>query len=177
MKNLSTLLLTILMMTQLALAQSITPQVIATSGAYFIASNGYSLSQTVGEMAMVETFSANNTILTQGFQQPDEKSEILGENPVSINSGNVSLYPNPAMNNVNLNYAYADAGQVKVTIYNLLGDIVRTPQVLAFTPNSANTTSISTASFPAAVYFIEVDYVSAKDNSHQVNNLKLTVIK
>ena len=50
-------------------AQSLTPTVIASTGGFSSNANG-SLSYTVGEMTMVQTFSANNNILTQGFQQP-----------------------------------------------------------------------------------------------------------
>lgn len=50
-------------------AQSVSPEVISSSGDYFEGSNG-SLSWTLGEIA-TETFSNGNNILTQGFQQPN----------------------------------------------------------------------------------------------------------
>ena len=48
-------------------AQSVSPEVIASSGDYYENSNG-SLSWTLGEIA-TETYTAGNIILTQGFQQ------------------------------------------------------------------------------------------------------------
>lgn len=49
-------------------AQSVSPEVISSSGDYFEGVNA-SLSWTLGEIA-TETYSAGNIILTQGFQQP-----------------------------------------------------------------------------------------------------------
>ena len=49
-------------------AQSVSPEVISSSGDYFEGVNG-SLSWTLGEIA-TETYTAGNIILTQGFQQP-----------------------------------------------------------------------------------------------------------
>jgi len=49
--------------------QSLTPQVIASSGGYFTNGSG-SLSWTIGE-TITETFTAGSSQLTQGFQQPD----------------------------------------------------------------------------------------------------------
>lgn len=49
-------------------AQSVSPEVISSSGDYFEGPNA-SLSWTLGEIA-TETFTSGNIILTQGFQQP-----------------------------------------------------------------------------------------------------------
>lgn len=51
-------------------AQSLTPQVIASSGAYQSNAAG-SLSFTIGE-SNIQTLTSANNILTQGFQQPNE---------------------------------------------------------------------------------------------------------
>ncbi|RLD57998.1 MAG: hypothetical protein DRJ05_08780 [Bacteroidetes bacterium] len=58
-------------------AQTTTPDVITSSGAYFSNTNG-SLSWTLGELA-TETFSNGGNTLTQGFQQPVSVS-ITGVN-------------------------------------------------------------------------------------------------
>ena len=50
-------------------AQSLSPEVIASSGEYFESANN-SISFTLGEIA-TETYSNGNNILTQGFQQPE----------------------------------------------------------------------------------------------------------
>jgi len=60
----------------IAFCQSLTPEVIVTSGDYFSETNA-SISWTLGEIA-TETFISGNTILTQGFQQPVEGIIISG---------------------------------------------------------------------------------------------------
>jgi len=57
-------------------SQSVSQNVIATSGDYFENANA-SISLTVGEL-VTETFSAGNVILTQGFQQPVVEITITG---------------------------------------------------------------------------------------------------
>lgn len=51
-----------------AFCQTLTPDVIATSGDYFTETNG-SITWTLGEIA-TQTYSSGGNILTQGFQQP-----------------------------------------------------------------------------------------------------------
>jgi len=51
-------------------AQSISPQVIASTGT-FAAAGGYSLSYTLGEPATA-TLTTSSSIITQGFQQPND---------------------------------------------------------------------------------------------------------
>ncbi len=67
MKKVIISLVTILIPLLIA-AQSVSPEVISSSGDYFEGPNA-SLSWTLGEIA-TETYTAGNIILTQGFQQP-----------------------------------------------------------------------------------------------------------
>lgn len=67
MKRISVLFFAVITSLTLS-AQSVSPDVIASSGDYFEGSN-VSLSWTLGELA-VETYTAGNFVLTQGFQQP-----------------------------------------------------------------------------------------------------------
>jgi hypothetical protein len=67
MKKVHVFLVTFLIPFLLA-AQSVSPEVISSSGDYFEGPNA-SLSWTLGEIA-TETYTAGNVILTQGFQQP-----------------------------------------------------------------------------------------------------------
>ena len=56
--------------TLIAASQSITPQVVATSGTHY-SSSGHSLSWTIGESATATLSDPSNT-LTQGFHQPEQ---------------------------------------------------------------------------------------------------------
>ena len=106
-------------------AQSLTPTVVASGGTY--ASNGTnSLSYTVGEVA-VTTLGASSHYLTQGFQQPDDKS--VGITSLEFNNLQVKLYPNPASETLNL-WIKCDndvCGRLRVSIHDLLGRELAVP--------------------------------------------------
>lgn len=106
----------------LANAQSLTPQVIASAGNSSTVGN-VNLSYTVGEMAMVETFANGNTILTQGFQQPEFMvSSILESEKTAL--GSFAVYPNPANAEVFFGYEFPNEGSVEVAIYDVAGKFV-----------------------------------------------------
>jgi len=104
------LLLTIVAAPFIASAQMLTPTVIASTGGFSSNANG-SLSYTVGEMTMVQTFSANGNILTQGFQQPNEVLTGL----IDLTQGQFGsfvVYPNPAVDNMWFGFQLPEAGKV-----------------------------------------------------------------
>jgi len=73
-------------------AQSLSPRVISSAGGFF-AGGSATLSVTVAEMTMVQTFVQPANILTQGFQQPEQFTTAIEEND-NI-AGEVSIFPNP----------------------------------------------------------------------------------
>ena len=103
-------------------AQMLTPTVIASTGGFSSNANG-SLSYTVGEMTMVQTFSANGNILTQGFQQPNDN--ITGLIDMTKDEfGSFAVYPNPAVDNLTFGFQLPEASKVRVTLYNAVGQLV-----------------------------------------------------
>ena len=101
-------------------AQSLTPTVIASTGGFSSNANG-SLSYTVGEMTMVQTFSANNNILTQGFQQPNYDTLVGILEITQDDFGSFVVYPNPAVDNTWLAFQMPEAGRVTISLYDMLG--------------------------------------------------------
>ena len=100
-------------------AQTLSPTVISSTGGFSSNSSG-SLSYTTGEMTMVQTFSANNNILTQGFQQPNDVTVGL----LDLNTeeaGQFVLYPNPAIDNLYYGFRFPESGRVEIALFNVLG--------------------------------------------------------
>lgn len=97
------------------------PTVIASSGGYF-GNGGYTLSTTVGEMTMVATFETGNYILTQGFQQPDEKMVGVFEYEPGI--FDLSVYPNPVYDRLILEFETSFQDNYMVILYNELGQLI-----------------------------------------------------
>src|ERR1700741_118978 len=103
-------------------AQMLTPTVIASTGGFSSNANG-SLSYTVGEMTMVQTFSANGNILTQGFQQPNDNLTGLLD-LTQDEFGSFAVYPNPAVDNLWFGFQMPEEGKIQVTLYNAIGQKV-----------------------------------------------------
>ena len=80
-----------------AFSQQVTPQVVASSGDYFVGSSS-TLSWTLGEIA-IDTYNGTSSTLTQGFQQPQLSfSEIENYAPEI----SMSVFPNPTSAEINL---------------------------------------------------------------------------
>ncbi|HBG69795.1 MAG: hypothetical protein A2W93_00260 [Bacteroidetes bacterium GWF2_43_63] len=109
-----------LMTGSIVLAQSLSPIAIASSGGYFSNGSG-SLSATVAEMTMVETFHATSNILTQGFQQPADAVSSIDE----TTQAEVSIFPNPTNGQFSLTVNASANGSATVRIYDLLGQTIR----------------------------------------------------
>jgi len=155
-------------------AQSLTPQVIASTGGFSSNANG-SLSYTVGEMTMVQTFSANNNILTQGFQQPNDVSVGLLD-ITQDDFGSFVVYPNPAVDNTYLAFQMPEAGRVTISLYDMLGQKVSDVYAGNY-ENGKVTAQANVQTLAAAEYFMTLTFVSAQDGKTHITTKKLQVIR
>lgn len=145
-------------------AQSLAPSVIASSGGY--SSNGTnSLSYTIGEMSMIQTFSNSNNILTQGFQQPNDN--VTGLLDISQGEfGSFVVYPNPAVDNVWYGFSFPESGKVSVALYDALGQRVADLYESNY-DNGKTIQQLNVSNYAAGTYFISVNFVSADGKVHQ----------
>jgi len=136
-------------------SQTLTPSVISSSGGFYSSSNA-SLSFTVAEMTMVETFTATNNILTQGFQQPEDFSEGISEHQVF--SGDFIAYPNPTTGIFTLNFSGNNNSEASIKIYNLLGQVILTKTISQSIGNNSIVFDISNNS--DGIYMLEFSYIN-----------------
>ena len=158
-------------------AQSLSPQVIASTGGYtYNSTNGTSLSYTVGEMTMVQTFSANGNILTQGFQQPTNDT-ITGLIDITQDDfGSFVVYPNPAVDNTWLGFQMPEPGRVTIALYDMLGQTVSDVYAGNY-ENGKITGQANVSTLSAAMYFMTLTFVSAQNGKTHVTTKKLQVIR
>jgi hypothetical protein len=105
---------------ELACFTSHAQQVVSSSGNYY---NNYSgsISYTVGE-PIIETFSEENYILTQGFQQSNLIVTAINELP-GLNF-EISVYPNPATEIVKLKIGKESSARMQYMLYDLNGKLL-----------------------------------------------------
>jgi hypothetical protein len=127
-------------------AQSITPQVVASSGAHATTSN-VQLSWTVGEVA-VTTLSGGGGLITQGFHQTYDIATLMDESPDGIT---VSVYPNPATDAINilLNGTFPP---LTVALYDMSGKLMLTSQMRS----EESQKGLAIHDLPAGVYMLHI---------------------
>ena len=103
-----------------AFAQSLSPEVIASSGDNYINPQGL-LSFTFGEIA-TETYGTANNWLTQGFQQTYSTSTGVNQ---QLSSGDIVVYPNPVCDRLSVDLSKTEAGIYDLAIYDLTGKLLK----------------------------------------------------
>ena len=136
------LLISALLFTCMANAQQLEKFSIDSGGASVLVS-GIQLIYTIGEVNVQELAAANNTI-SEGFITTDLETVLAVENH---QIAGLVLYPNPTPEVLHIN---AQEQIIKVTIYNQLGQIIKTIKPLA-TNFKLDVTNLSTG-----VYLIRI---------------------
>ncbi len=97
-------------------AQQLTPTVVSSGGSYYSA-GGYTLSATVGEIA-VTTLKAATLTLTQGFQQPYDIGVGIKETGLDWS---ITAYPNPVSQFLNIRFDVTEPLDLNVEIMDIAG--------------------------------------------------------
>lgn len=156
-------------------SQSLSPTVIASSGAY-VENQNVSLSYTVGEMTMVETFSANGNILTQGFQQPEDA--LVGIIELSKGEfGSFAVYPNPAVDHLWYGFTLPQSGKVNISLFNELGQKIGDLYNSNYASENKIVQPMSVSTLSAGIYFMTMTFTSDADNQTHVSTEKFQVIR
>ena len=154
-------------------AQSLSPQVIASTGGYSSNANG-SLSYTVGEMTMVQTFSAGGNILTQGFQQPNDN--VTGLIDLTQDEfGSFVVYPNPAVDNMWFGFRLPEAGKVQISLYDVIGQKVSDVYHTSY-DNGKIVEQLNVSTYAAGMYMLSMNFVSDKDGKAHISTKKFQII-
>jgi hypothetical protein len=152
MKKTITLLIVLVAWGNFAFSQSISPQVIASNG-IFASAGGYTLSYTTGQPAS-STLITSSSIITQGFQQPNDI--YTGVQTFVTPTLSVQLYPNPAVDQVNLVINNSSAnGAYTVQLVDLLGRVLQQPPTTQIA-NGQTRFVFNVQQLPSSMYFITI---------------------
>src|SRR5580704_8134915 len=121
MKQLSILILVIIL-SDVIHAQTITPVVIASTGNNYNSGDLF-ISYTVGELAVTwANGGGSGTIgITQGFHQQEEFINTDAVKSIPYQEINITIYPNPVDNTLWLEYKTQIPGSVSLDLYNSMG--------------------------------------------------------
>lgn len=144
-------------------AQSLSSKVVASGGGFTTGSSG-SLQFTIGEPS-ITTYVKSAAILTQGFEQGTLKGSGSSLVSFSIPGLNVTLYPNPASDFVELNVEAPYGSKVDISIYNMLGEKICDVPVI--NNGSAFQAANSVAGFSDGAYFALVSITNLSTGAIQ----------
>ncbi len=136
------------------IAQSVSPQVVA-SGGNFISSSAGSISYTIGE-TVTPTLSGGGNFITQGFQQPNDIVNGLLDIEKEA-AGAFSVYPVPATDRLWYGYEFPEQGKVTVELYNMLGQKLDYSMTEAYSSGKV-VHSFDCAAFAAGEYILSANF-------------------
>jgi hypothetical protein len=129
--------------------QQLTPTVIS-SGGKFHSAGGYTLSATIGEIAVTTLTSATLT-LTQGFQQPYDIGTSIRETGLDWS---ITPYPNPVSDYLNIRFDLEQPIDLNVEIMDISGRKHLIRELYYVTPGEIVTFDM--ARFVKGVYMVRI---------------------
>jgi hypothetical protein len=152
-----------------AAAQTSSPEVIASAGDYFSGA-GLTNSYTVGELALVETYTTGTFMLTQGFQQPPDGA--IGIPTFGTGTTPMTIFPNPGNGLFFLDYDLDQTAVVVVEVFDVLGQVVYTEQTNRSNGSQHQAVDISTQA--DGVYFVTCTIKTAEKTTKTSSKITLT---
>jgi len=146
-----------LAMTHLAISQTVSPELISSSGDSF--SNAtYQLDWSVGE-CITATHSAGAYVITQGFHQNTYIITAVEDLRVEIE---MSVYPNPTSDLISLKVESSKVESMQYTITDLSGKVLQTVKM------QSNIEQINFSSYANGTYLITVSENNQLIKSFQI---------
>jgi hypothetical protein len=136
-------------------AQSIERWVIGSAGgSYYDGVNNFEMDFTVGE-TVITTINNTNNWLTQGFQQPKEPMSWVSIQDYSDDPAQVIIYPNPVIDQININIQNAQAGNYRVMVFDVLGRLLIDENIISGFDGSAKL-NLNFNSYATGSYYLRI---------------------
>ena len=151
-----------------AFAQETSSVINSTGSSY--TSPSYQFDWSLGETALIETqySPGGHLILTNGFLQPASLPAPGGQ---VFLPGEIRIFPNPAHDQVEINFLLAGPGQARVTVYDALGRWVYRKQYIQ--PLTGTPLLIDLRSYTAGAYLLKLEYMQDGGSSRKTGAFKL----
>ena len=148
MKNLYPLLFILFVVSNLCQSQVLHREMLSASGTTSKSSNGYTVTQTVGQASIIGNYSSAPFIVSQGFQQSNWARLIL-QNEIQLAS-DIKFFPNPVIDNINFVFTISDMKNLNLLLFDTSGRKIFNE----FANASGNTIAFSLQRLPASTYLL-----------------------
>lgn len=131
-----------------AFSQEVSRSTISVVGNSSITSNGYFVSQSVGQLSTIGFSEILNKNIIEGYQQPTN-IKIIDE---SISNETIKLYPIPVSDELNVVFSLSNDGECNIEVFDRLGRLVISRKLSIID----HTSIISLANLSASTYIIKI---------------------
>jgi Secretion system C-terminal sorting domain len=135
-------------------SQTITPQVINSSGGSF--QKGYHIVDwSIGELALVNHMQSADYIVTNGFIQPFTHEPNLYENNYVFGEGEIRILPNPTRDVLEIDFRTKHQGRVSIILVDVLGNILYKKEVISH--GHGQIEKINMTQYAHGSYFLQIN--------------------
>ncbi|MFM2048667.1 MAG: hypothetical protein RI955_1215 [Bacteroidota bacterium] len=167
-------LLGVFFITSNLLAQSISNQVIGSTGG-FVSNSTNSISYTVAQPMAIATATNSSNILTQGFQQADNKATGISTITSPIVSAMV-LFPNPSSGKISLQFSLHEDAAITFSVLNIQGKMMAELKRENVSASQNVLSGFDCSNYAAGNYILLVD-AQKKDGSHLQMPINFSIVK
>ncbi len=106
-------------------AQKLHHQMLSSQGTSKEVSNGFFVSQTIGQQSVIGNYNRQGKIYGQGFQQSFWGKYINSNSSIAINT---VTYPNPFVSNINFQFSQAVKETITFSLFDIRGRLILTQE-------------------------------------------------
>jgi hypothetical protein len=128
----------------------------------------FTISYTIGEMVLVDTWKKDGLTLTQGIIQPTIKPFDNGAGNFDV--GEITVFPNPTPNDLFIQYNILQQGKLSVQLYDALGQrlLVDEINITSFGTKKYNFSIYARAAYMLTLQFTSADGTITKKEKYKV---------
>ena len=171
-------ILVVLLLFQTTVAQSVTPQVINTTGGTH-KQRYYTLEWSVGELALVDLFKPSETtyIVTNGFLQSfTDSPEGRTAAARSFDRDEIIILPNPTTSGrLEVNFFIQEKGEARLTLYDAVGGNLGTRRVILY--GYGKFERFNLIGLPGSTFMLTIEFVSSTGEIKKKGSYKIVKIQ
>lgn len=158
-----------------AAAQSITPQVINTTGGTF-KQGYYALDWSIGEVPLVDEYkpSGETYIVTNGFLQSFTDKPASPVIPRGFGKDEIVILPNPTAGRLEVNFLMNEKGLMELTLFDAIGQRLTTRRISLYGYGKFERFDLT--GLPGSTYFLLVEFIGStglnKRGSYKIEKIK-----